>query len=351
MYQHMMDYWAPAKDEEAMQDDFYEIAADGWEAGKEVKYKEKKRKKGDEEITVTLTGIDGLEGRLIPPHLIIQEYFPTEKRQIEVLELKIEAAINEKKELQEEHGGEEAALQGVSTKKDADIALNDYAIQAMEEYYSSDFKLYSKYEHETAKFNTYFKKEYGNPYIEALKNAKGKIIQKALSDKLKITTNDDEKKIIETFVETIKKNTKAIKEMNDLVDDVMKKLETNIKSTPEADYIKEIVIIQKYRSLLETEVENKAKLKRALEELEKKVILKYPKLSIDEIKTIVVEKKWMANMEQRIRTEMDNISQRLTQRIKELADRYETPIPQLTQDVNILTVKVENHLKIMNFKW
>ena len=48
---------------------------------------------------------------------------------------------------------------------------------------------------------------------------------------------------------------------------------------------------------------------------------------------------------------MDNISHRLTQRIKELADRYETPMPKLTNDVALLTSKVEDHLKKMNYKW
>jgi len=64
-----------------------------------------------------------------------------------------------------------------------------------------------------------------------------------------------------------------------------------------------------------------------------------------------MEKKWMAEMEKRIRTEMDNISHRLTQRIKELAERYATPLPQLTKNVDELTAKVEYHLRKMNFKW
>ena len=85
MYQHMMDYWA-----ENMQDDFYELAADGWEAGKEVKRIEKKVKKGDNEGVKQISGIEGLEGRLIPPRLIIQEYFPTEKKTIDELERKTE---------------------------------------------------------------------------------------------------------------------------------------------------------------------------------------------------------------------------------------------------------------------
>ena len=40
IYQHLMDYWA-----ETMQDDMYELAADGWKAGNEVKRIEKKTKK------------------------------------------------------------------------------------------------------------------------------------------------------------------------------------------------------------------------------------------------------------------------------------------------------------------
>ena len=102
---------------------------------------------------------------------------------------------------------------------------------------------------------------------------------------------------------------------------------------------------------MEDEKTVQAKIKAAKTELEKKVISQYPKLSIDEIKTIVVEKKWMRNMEQRIRMEMDNISHRLTQRIKELAERYETPLPKLSIEVERLTVRVEKHLKEMKFKW
>jgi len=102
---------------------------------------------------------------------------------------------------------------------------------------------------------------------------------------------------------------------------------------------------------MENEKNVQDKIKAAKADLEKKVIAQYPKLSIEEIKTIVVEKKWMYNMAQRIRTEMDNISHRLTQRIKELAERYETPLPKLSNEVDALITKVENHLKSMNFVW
>lgn len=88
-----------------------------------------------------------------------------------------------------------------------------------------------------------------------------------------------------------------------------------------------------------------------MEELEIKVIAKYPKLTIEEIKTTVVEKKWMSEIENRIKTEMDNISHRLTQRIKELTERYESTLSELTNSVTDLTNKVEAHLKKMKYVW
>lgn len=48
---------------------------------------------------------------------------------------------------------------------------------------------------------------------------------------------------------------------------------------------------------------------------------------------------------------MERISQRLAQRIKELAERYETPLPDLDREVEELTAKVEGHLKRMGLAW
>jgi len=59
----------------------------------------------------------------------------------------------------------------------------------------------------------------------------------------------------------------------------------------------------------------------------------------------------MATIEKAIKTEMDRISQRLTQRIKELAERYETPLPAQTNEVTELASKVSAHLEKMGFVW
>ncbi len=55
--------------------------------------------------------------------------------------------------------------------------------------------------------------------------------------------------------------------------------------------------------------------------------------------------------ETKIKTEMDAISHRLTERIKKLAERYETPMPKLTNDVADLTNKVKKHLEKMGYAW
>lgn len=86
-------------------------------------------------------------------------------------------------------------------------------------------------------------------------------------------------------------------------------------------------------------------------ELEAKVFEKYKQLSIDEVKSLVVDDKWMQHLDHSVHTEMQRISQRLTQRIKELAERYETALPVMLMDVKQLEEKVNTHLVKMGFIW
>ncbi|MCX8520991.1 MAG: hypothetical protein ORN28_05570 [Rhodoferax sp.] len=49
--------------------------------------------------------------------------------------------------------------------------------------------------------------------------------------------------------------------------------------------------------------------------------------------------------------EMDRVSQTLTRRIRELAERYATPLPALADEVDALSAKVGEHLKKMGVVW
>jgi len=48
-----------------------------------------------------------------------------------------------------------------------------------------------------------------------------------------------------------------------------------------------------------------------------------------------------------VQGELDRVSQTLTGRIRELAERYATPLPKLTDEVAVLAAKVEGHLARM----
>lgn len=47
----------------------------------------------------------------------------------------------------------------------------------------------------------------------------------------------------------------------------------------------------------------------------------------------------------------NNISHRLTSRVKERAERYESPLPEFKNDVDQLSEKVDEHLRKMGFTW
>ena len=48
--------------------------------------------------------------------------------------------------------------------------------------------------------------------------------------------------------------------------------------------------------------------------------------------------------------ELERIKDSLSRRIRQLAERYATPLPQLTDEVAALATRVEGHLARMGFK-
>jgi type I restriction enzyme M protein len=95
----------------------------------------------------------------------------------------------------------------------------------------------------------------------------------------------------------------------------------------------------------------KARLKEAEVALDAKSYAQYAKLDEAHVKALVVEDKWLAALDADIHGEMDRVSQALTARVKELAERYETPLPEMTKRVTDLEAKVNRHLEKMGFAW
>ncbi|MCX8520989.1 MAG: hypothetical protein ORN28_05560, partial [Rhodoferax sp.] len=65
----------------------------------------------------------------------------------------------------------------------------------------------------------------------------------------------------------------------------------------------------------------------------------------------VIHDKWLATLHTRLQAELDRVSQTLTRRIRQLAERYATPLPTLEDEVEALSAKVGEHLKKMGVVW
>ena len=105
--------------------------------------------------------------------------------------------------------------------------------------------------------------------------------------------------------------------------------------------------LEAYTALLDQQADTKLKLKAAQDGLEAKIGAKYPTLSEPEIKTLVVDDKWLATISAAVQGELDRVSQTLTGRIRQLAERYAAPLPQLVDEVAVLAARVDAHLKKM----
>ncbi len=240
VYQHLLNYWNAT-----MQDDLYQITADGWK----IEIVQKKK--------------DVWECELIPKPLVLNRYFQAEQNTINELESNREDFVRQREELEEEHSGEDG-------------------------------------------------------FLEAYKNDKGKINKADIAKRYKVLKNETP---MLAFAGS---------------DDA--------EVAPD-----ELSVIETYLNLLEKETQIDAKLKTARATLDKKLLEKYKSLTISEIQILVVEDKWMGAIGADITGELERISQRLAQRLRELADRYSQPLSELEADVEQWEGKVRKHLTQMGF--
>jgi len=122
--------------------------------------------------------------------------------------------------------------------------------------------------------------------------------------------------------------------------------------TSDKDAKDETAVLNDWLKLNGEEADLKKRLKEAEAALDAQAYARYPKLITEaEIKTLVVDDKWLAALDAAIHGEMDRVSQQLTQRVKELAERYETPLLQMAGRMAELEAKVNRHLETMGFAW
>lgn len=167
------------------------------------------------------------------------------------------------------------------------------------------------------------------------RNGKGKVTAKLLKDRRKELATELDAGVFKRYDKLAKKGG---------ADEAIKT--EFIEAIPE---FLEMFAIDDMLRLIEEQSATASAAKEAKAKLDAKTVAKYPKLTDEEVKALVVEDKWIASIEAAINGERDRIAQALTGRIKTLVERYAEPLPSITDRIEGLEAKVADHLKAMGF--
>ncbi|NGZ90804.1 type I restriction-modification system subunit M [Psychroflexus maritimus] len=145
-------------------------------------------------------------------------------------------------------------------------------------------------------------------------------------------------------------------EVNNLIKTLKKEeKQMPLAAEPSEEYDTEnanpLAIAEKWIKLYTKKLQLKKDIKVQEKTLDHKTFEHYAKLTEDEVRQLVIEDKWMSRLQTDIQSEIDAISQRLTGRIKELAERYAHTLDELDQENKTLEDKVSKHLKKMGLVW
>ena len=337
VYQHLMDFWS-----ETMQDDCYLIASEGWKAETyRVIETDKKGKEKDK----------GWACDLIPKALIVARYFSEEQAAIDQLVVELDGVAASLSEMVEEHGGEDGALNDVSNKSDAQAARTQSIVALWNSADKSACADYLALTETAKEQSACLRKLSAHDHLTPLKNTKGKLTLRAVKGRLASLSAGEEYETLVSYIDIDKVQKDAAKQAKKQLAQVESTFVARLEEDPLPEGFRDLQALTRYLELLEREAARKRDVKETETALDSQAYAKYPTLTESEIKTLVVDDKWLASLDTAIHSEIDRISQQLTQRAKELAERYETPMPQMFDRVAKLEAKVSCHLAKMGFTW
>lgn len=311
VYQVLLAYWL-----EVMSDDMYVVIHDGYEAGRNLSYEYvvKTHKEGDETIIEVTDKVKSWDGKLIPKGIMIEAYFSEEAKAIDAAEVIVadtQAQIDEMLESAEE-GSAIAELMDEKSKVSAKAlkaAIDNIRSKIQSKELSELAALLSALPMKKKELDAYLEK---HPICQSANNNKGNV------------------------------NTSSIKaRMAEL------RATTPVPEMYAEDY-EQLMTLQS----LMTKNDEQSKIIKALKAaLDEKLKEKYAVLTVEEIKELLVNKKWYYSIYDGIDALYVAISHNITDRIIELAERYEDTLSALSDSVADYEAKVKSHLERMGFKW
>ena len=118
------------------------------------------------------------------------------------------------------------------------------------------------------------------------------------------------------------------------------------ETSGEAD-AEERPLLKQAAKLIAAEAAAKKAAKEAEAKLTEAVLRTYPELTEDDIRTLVVHDKWLADITAAIGAEVEARTEGLTARVRVLTERYGQTLPQIMDDLSVLEARVAGHLTAM----
>lgn len=334
-----MDYW-----EGVVQDDAYLIVSDGWRAKttRIIEVDKKTKKEKDK----------GWRCDLVPKELLVSHYFAEKQAELEQEKNELEQLQQQLLELEEEHSGDEGLLeQGIKTKDITEL-WNNEILEAASVLYVSDFKTYQHTEQNLNQLHDECKiLEAAELIVENLINKGIKYSNTKQVTALAENFTDQQKNQLNQYISKQKQLNSLRKTLKTLFEDfnskVCNKLSLAANELPNADNLK---VLQQWQNTYEAIGQAKERVKLLEAALDKMAYDYYGVLTETQIKQLVVDHKWLASLQKMIEGEVERVSQQLTQRVRELAERYAKTLPQLSQEVSMFEAQVNQHLAKMGFE-
>jgi len=336
-YQILMDYW-----EGIMQDDAYIIAADDWKVNAERIIETIKGQKKDK----------GWKADLVPKETVVNRYFKDRCDELAREQAKLDEYIQELTEHEETYSGDEDILeQGIKEKEIKDLWQAE-VLDAAQTAYAADFSIYlaAQKQLETAQgILDLLEKE--NSIISLMLKNKNTTANKMKAFAEKQT--NDEKSIIERYTVAftqMKNAQRLMKTKYEIFESgILNTLNTHLGEDL-FDNFDNLSVLYHWLDLTNKIKTAKTTVKELDTQLDSDTFNYYFNLTKSEIKELVTNDKWLADLARQINADVERVAQRLTLRVRELAERYEFTVGKLTQRVANLEKQVENHLVAMGFE-
>ncbi len=318
VYDCLLNYWN-AK----LQDDVYAIKASGYEVGREIEYEYAQKKAKDENgetISVDDTSkVKSFEGALIPREIIEAVYFADELAAINELMEQSAALEAELDEMREEESGDDGLLKETLNDKGDSIPK--------------------------ANLNKRLK-ELEAKKTSAVMDAMTRLV--ALFDEGKI---DEMEKLIREVPELTEFD---IRNKNGSFGKA--KLKAALKAAVETAVMPEIYkdeydALTAYAAKSAEKDEADKAWKEARKALDDEVEAKYGELTVDEIKHLLFDMKWMSKLSADIHDEFEQVLNSLSSRVLLIAKRYEHTLGEIEDRTAKSRAAVMAALERMGYKW